>query len=167
MDNLTIKKDYFLHQGYIYITNKPNNVYAVIGSCVVVCLWDKITHLAGLCHYKYPQAEQDTKNTPQYGNAAIPHLIKLMLEHGSKKIHIEAMLFGGADQHYKTKTGNQNVSIAKKILKKHKIKIVSEDIGGIKGRKIIYHTATNQAVIYKVNNVRAADWYPYEENEEK
>jgi chemotaxis protein CheD len=46
-------------------------------------------------------------------------------------------------------------------LKSHRIAVVSEDTGGNMGRKVVYHTQRNEAVVYKVNNLRQGDWYPY------
>ncbi|MBU1078558.1 MAG: chemotaxis protein CheD [Spirochaetes bacterium] len=156
-----VLREYYLRPGYMYITQEANSIYTVLGNCVMVCLWDRITHLAGTCNYKFPSATEKEKATAQYGNAALNSLIKIMAENGCKTVNIEAMLFGGADKDYQKGIGHQNVEIAKKILKKNKIRVVSEDTGGIKGRKVIYHTVTNQAVIYKVNNLRDCDWHPY------
>ncbi len=161
MNNSIVKNKYFLQPGYMYITHEPDTVYSVIGSGVMVCLWDRMTRGSGICLYKFPCTIKKDRTTPQYGNAAVNGLIRIMRQDGSKKINIEAMLFGGADRSNIKGIGSQNVSIAKRILKKHRIKIVSEDIGGMIGRKVIFHTATNQAIIYKVNYVRESDWYPY------
>ena len=162
MNNSIVKNEYFLQPGYMYITQESDTVYAVLGSCVMVCLHNRMTLFSGICLYKFPVITRPHKTTPQYGNAAINGLIKMMVRDGSKKTDMEAMLFGGADKNNIKGIGQQNVSIAKKILKRHKIRIVSEDVGGLKGRKVVYHTATNQAIIYKVNSIRDNDWHPYE-----
>jgi chemotaxis protein CheD len=53
--------------------------------------------------------------------------------------------------------------MAKKILKKKGIPVVSEDVGGIKGRRLVYHTRTNEAIIMKTHRLRRGDYYPYRE----
>lgn len=55
--------------------------------------------------------------------------------------------------------------MARKFLAKHGIKIISEDTGGNMGRKIVYNTLTNEAIIYKVRQLRRCDWYPYEQED--
>ena len=60
-----------------------------------------------------------------------------------------------------TRIARENVQMARKILRSHRIKIISEDTGGNMGRKIVYNTQRNEAVVYKVNNLRQGDWYPY------
>ena len=55
--------------------------------------------------------------------------------------------------------------MARRFLAKHGIKIISEDTGGNMGRKIVYNSLTNEAIIYKVHNLRRGDWYPYVEED--
>jgi chemotaxis protein CheD len=52
--------------------------------------------------------------------------------------------------------------IARKILAKERINITSEDVGGEKGRKIVFNTHTNEMAVIKVDKLRTVDWYPYE-----
>ena len=52
--------------------------------------------------------------------------------------------------------------ISRKILAKQGIPVVSEDVGGRKGRKIVFNTQTNEIAVLKVGHLRKADWYPYE-----
>ena len=52
--------------------------------------------------------------------------------------------------------------IARKILAKHRIRIISEDVGGERGRKIVFQTNTNKIAVLKVDKLRKSDWYPYE-----
>jgi len=154
--------EYYLKPGYLYLTREDEIIYTVLGSCVMVTLWDKRNKYAAVCHYLYPYIEDKKLYTSKYGNVAIRAIIKYLLENGSKKYNLEAMIFGGGDI-YKNGVGQNNILIARKILKENKIKIISEDTGGSMGRKIIYHTRTNQAIVYKVKNIRKNDWWPYGE----
>jgi chemotaxis protein CheD len=43
------------------------------------------------------------------------------------------------------------------------IRIISEDVGGDIGRKLVYNTFSNEVVVYKVKKLRRSDWYPYVE----
>jgi chemotaxis protein CheD len=57
--------------------------------------------------------------------------------------------------------GMENVMIARKVLLRKGIAILSEDIGGELGRKIVFNTHSNELAIIKVEKLRNADWYPY------
>ncbi len=58
--------------------------------------------------------------------------------------------------------GRDNVRTARNVLARERLQIVSEDVGGRKGRKIVFDTEKNEVVIIKVDKIRARDWYPYE-----
>ncbi len=58
--------------------------------------------------------------------------------------------------------GRDNIRTARKVLARERLQIVSEDVGGRKGRRIVFDTEKNEVVIIKVDKIRARDWYPYE-----
>jgi chemotaxis protein CheD len=43
--------------------------------------------------------------------------------------------------------------VARTILNHQGIQITSEDVGGSKGRKLIYHSDTNEAVVFKIERM--------------
>lgn len=161
MENVLAASGYFLKPGYLYYAGEPNIIYTVLGSAVMVCLYDRRSCSAGTCLYRYPATDDGKKATAEYGNAALPALIRMMEETGSHPAFMEAMIFGGADREKGERTGEENVRLARCVLKKKRIRIMSEDVSGFMGRKVVYHTATNQAVIYKIRTLREMDWFPY------
>ncbi|OGP50557.1 MAG: hypothetical protein A2Y79_06595 [Deltaproteobacteria bacterium RBG_13_43_22] len=154
---------YFLKPGYIYFSQEPTLIHTVLGSAVTVCLWDRKNRYAGVAHFLYPAISQPNKATTQYGNVAVLTLIKLMISDGSEKSFLEAQLFGGGDpfSNQSETLGNQNIQMAKTILAQQCIPITSEDVGGSKGRKLVFKSDTNEAVVLKVDRLRQADWFPY------
>ncbi len=52
--------------------------------------------------------------------------------------------------------------VARKILVKACVRVVCEDVGGEKGRKIVFNTETNEIAVLKADKLRKEDWYPYE-----
>jgi len=154
---------YFLKPGYVYVSVKPAVISAVVGSCVVVCLYDTKRKVGGMNNYQLPKITDKDKATARYGNVAIFALMDMMLKDGSKIKNLEAQIVGGAlNRGLDTENiGTMNVSIAKKILRKKNIRVVSEDIGGEKGRKIVFNTTSNELAILKVETIRDSDWYPY------
>jgi chemotaxis protein CheD len=51
---------------------------------------------------------------------------------------------------------------ATKVLTNKQVRIISEDVGGRRGRKIVFNTTTNEIGVFKVDKLRKGDWYPYE-----
>jgi chemotaxis protein CheD len=156
--------DYFLDPGYIYVTLRPAQISAVLGSCVAVCIHDRKRNISGMNHFQYPQVTDPSEATARYGNVATLALIRMMAKEGSKLKHMEAQIFGGANnaKMCPKNIGRENVMAARKVLARERVALVSEDVGGEKGRKIVFDTFRNQVAVVRVDNIRKGDWYPYQ-----
>lgn len=151
---------YNLEPGYIFASAHGAIIRTVVGSCVAICLWDGEKRFGGMNHFLYPQILEKGKTTAEYGNVAIPALVKLLENLGSVRKNIVAQIYGGGKLHNvkKNTVGEENISIARKQLRKQKIPIISEDVGGRMGRKIIFDTESGQVAVLKVHRLREADW---------
>ncbi|MBW2569810.1 MAG: chemotaxis protein CheD [Deltaproteobacteria bacterium] len=156
--------EYYLKPGYIFLNTEPSMISTVIASCVAVSLWDCRKKYGGMAHYLYPFTSSEDKATSRYGNVAVSYLINMFLEEGTDKKNIKAQIFGGASLQQSTecmKVAKENINIARTVLERFKISIISEDVGGNLGRKLIYNAFSNEAIVYKVKKLRGNDWYPY------
>lgn len=159
-----VTRDYFLKPGFIYLPEKPTVISTVLGSSVSVSLFDKRLRTGGMNHFLYPFVDTQDKTTALYGNIAVSALIRMMQENGSKRSHLEAQIFGGAhnEEVSSRDIGGDNFKTARQVLSKKRIKIVSEDVGGSLGRKVVFNTLSYEIGILKVDRLRDSDWYPYE-----
>ncbi|MCG6534966.1 MAG: chemotaxis protein CheD [Syntrophales bacterium LBB04] len=155
--------EYYLPSGFIYLNAEPSLISTVVGSSVAVSLWDQKKKCGGMANYLYPLINNKMAATSQYGNVAVRHLIKMFLEEGTKGRDIKAQIFGGAETASPdgAKIARENVRVARNIFNKFKIEVVSEDVGGHMGRKVVFNTLKHEAIVYKVNSLRVSDWYPY------
>jgi len=163
VDKDIILFEYLLLPGYIFLNAEPSLISTVLGSNVVVSLWDKNKKRGGMANYLYPRNGADEPPTARYGNVAIRHLAKMLEREGAKRKDLKAQIFGGAatEDLECVNIARKNVDMARKTMTELKIDVVSEDTGGRMGRKIVYNTEKNEAIVYKVSNLRAGDWYPY------
>ena len=154
---------YHLEPGYIFASAEPALISTVVGTCVAVCIHDRRLKAGGMNHYFYPKPGRGENTTAKFGNVAIHALIRMMIRLGSRIEDMEAQIFGGGSRLMddSSSTGKKNLKIARKILKKRGIPVVSEDTGGIKGRRVIFHTGTNEAIVMKTHKIRRGDWHPY------
>ncbi|MDR3204749.1 MAG: chemotaxis protein CheD [Deltaproteobacteria bacterium] len=154
---------YHLTPGQIFSCGQQAMVSAVLGTCVAVCLHDRRLKIGGMNHFLYPSSGLFGKISNEYGDVSIKSLIAKLRRMGSRVEDLEAQIFGGGEVPGERwgSTGSKNVKMARKILKKHGIPIVSEDVGGLKGRRLIYHTGTNEALVMKTHRIRRGDYYPY------
>jgi len=158
--------NYFLKPGYIFLPSRSVVVSTVLGSSVSVCIYDQKRKAGGMNHFKLPHTRDKQIATPIYGNVATLALIQMMLDDGSKLKNLEAQIFGGA-HNYKMCSQNiglENTKIARRILIQKGVPVVSEDVGGGKGRKIVFSTSTNEIGVLRVERLRTSDWYPYEDD---
>ncbi len=153
---------YYLQPGHIFINKDPSVVSTVIGTCAVVCLWDFKKRYGGANHFVQPFAKSKDKTTVLFGNIATATLIKMMIEQGSQPSDLEAQIIGGGiPPHNKNcELGEKNIEIARRVLNKNNIHIVSCDVGGYKGRKLYFHTEKGECIIHKLETIRKTDWYP-------
>ncbi|MDA3790855.1 MAG: chemotaxis protein CheD [Desulfobacula sp.] len=159
-----ISTNYFLQPGYIFVPNQNITISSVLGSGVSVCIFDRKKLIGGMNHFQFPYMGTKGKTTALYGNVATITLVRMMLAHESPKKHLEAQIFGGAcnPKQNDKDIGRENIEIARKTLLKSRIPILSEDVGGEKGRKVVFNTRTNEVAVLKVDTLRDIDWFPYQ-----
>ena len=159
-----IPLDYFLKPGYIYLPEKPTVISTVLGSSLSVSLFDRSMKTGGMNHFLFPLVTKQEKTTALFGNIAVATLVKMMLENGSRRSNLEAQIFGGAynPSISQRDIGTDNLRSDRRLLARTQVKIVSEDVGGELGRKIVFNTQTCEIITLKVDRLRDSDWYPYE-----
>jgi chemotaxis protein CheD len=152
-------KTYFLKPGYIFASQELHLIHVVLGSCLAVCLWDSNQNFGGACHFIYSKAAHGEANG-KFGELAIPHLIRLMQELGADIRHLKAHIIGGAHNlNSNSDVGTDNIAMAEAILTKYHIKVVTKEVGGAFGRKVIYNSMTGKVLVYQTDDIRQSDWY--------
>jgi chemotaxis protein CheD len=141
----------FIHVGEIFVGAKPTEITTVLGSCVAVCLYDKVEQVGGMNHYLVPLWNDNGLQSPKYGNISIPKLIENMFNIGCEKYNLEAKIFGGGNvinvSQEDMMIGRKNILIAKEILRDYNIKLTAQDVGGNRGRKILMRSDTGKVLL--------------------
>ncbi len=141
----------FINVGEIYVATKPTEIVTVLGSCVSVCLYDRVEQIGAMNHYLVPLWNGNGLESPKYGNISIPRLIETMQNIGCNLYNIEAKLFGGANINIAKSEhmmiGKKNVIIAKEMLRQYNIKVSAEDTGGNTGRRILLRSDTGKVML--------------------
>jgi chemotaxis protein CheD len=139
---------YFLYPSAIFVSKDPHQISTILGSCVAVCMWDKILKFGGMSHFMLPLWNGEGLASPKYGNIAIEKLLEKMNALGSNKHNLVAKIFGGGEvidiqrQHFHI--GERNIKLAQEMMDELRIPIVSSSVGGKYGRKIIMNTLTGE-----------------------
>jgi chemotaxis protein CheD len=139
------RKAIYLHPGEIIASREPAAVKTILGSCIAVCLWDGERGIGGMNHFVMPRGAQSAVTPGRFGFYAIPALIDAMVQEGARMQSMQAKLFGGSTMLATASpranhVGAQNLAIANELLERAGIPVVGCDVGGARGRKIVFHT---------------------------
>jgi chemotaxis protein CheD len=151
-DHDRARKKIYLHPGQLYAIGESAAVTTILGSCVAVCLYDPVTQIGGVNHFLLPVAGTGGPKSPRFGNVAVPDLVDKVVKLGAEPKRLQAKLFGGANvieafRDRENHLGTQNVRIARELLAAEAIPVISEDVGGQKGRKLVFLTNDGSAWI--------------------
>jgi chemotaxis protein CheD len=147
---LTITK--FLIPGDLCISTEPAVYKTVLGSCIAICLFDRIRRAGGMNHFIYADSKGKYFND-SYGDISCENLIRKMINSGSRKEDLTARIYGGSSSQNGTQVfspGIKNIEVAKTILQKWNIPILTEDLGGCYGRTITFQTESDQVTVRKL-----------------
>ncbi len=143
------------------IAREPGRLITLgLGSCVGVSLYDPVARIGGLLHVMLPDSTQfNNVNKPaKFADLGIPLLIREMQGMGANTGRLQAKLAGGAqmfsgmDDKMALNIGQRNAEKSREVLKLLGIRIISEDVGGNKGRTMIVDTRTGEVTIRTLGN---------------
>jgi chemotaxis protein CheD len=138
----------YLHPGQLQACGEPSVLTTILGSCVSVCLWDPGAGAGGMSHIVLPEPLDPRDASLRFAAAAHDGLVASVLALGARRERLRAKLFGGAfiladpaeAGPAAPPLGLRNVEAARRLLARATIPIVSEDVGGSRGRKLVFHT---------------------------
>lgn len=131
-------------------TGEDTLVTYALGSCVGICLYDPIAHVAGLSHIMLPSAAQSTcaAQKMKFADTAPGILLIKMIAQGAAKFRLHAKIAGGAQMFASAagsivgNIGQRNVDAVRATLKSLNIPIDAEDVGANYGRTLFFDAAT-------------------------
>ncbi len=149
-------KTHYLFPGTIFAHREQHLVTTVLGSCVAVCIWHPAAGVGGINHYLLPLWNGEGLPTPKYGNIAITRLIEKVRRIAGNG-ELIAKVFGGASMWSRTEgalaVGERNVELAFRMLEEERIRVVSQDVWGEMGRKVIFDTQSGSVLLRRNPNV--------------
>ena len=160
----------YLKPGEMHFAECPTLVVTVLGSCLSVTMFSRRKGLGGICHGLLPSCGgQHTCNGGclegfKYVDCSIEQMVKLFDKYGVKRSEIEVKCFGGADMFSReikvpglVSVGRQNVQTAEKILAHEGLSILKMDVGGLRGRKILFYTDTGDVFLKRLTKANNPD----------
>lgn len=156
-----------INVGELYVAAEPAKIMTLLGSCVAVCLWDRVLKIGGMNHYLLPTSTDNRHRHDsncdciadyRYGCVSIESLIQQIYFAGAKRLNMVAKIFGGGEVMYNDglkrplgkSIGVNNVEFARSFLDDAGIPVVANDTGGKEARKLIFNTETGQVLVKKL-----------------
>ncbi|MDK9707248.1 MAG: chemotaxis protein CheD [Desulforhopalus sp.] len=147
----------YLKPGEVIISQNPILVSTILGSCIAVTLFSPSKKIGAICHAMYPRNPIAADHTNvHYVDTAIAFICKKMFEYTGKSDLI-VKLFGGAkvlagSEYGDTRKsiGDQNILQAKIALAQFGMAIATSDIGGSRGRKLLFSMMTGDVYLRRL-----------------
>ena len=151
--------------GEFYMTDQPVYIATTLGSCISACIWDDVAEIGGMNHFMLPLTEKEAHevnwgqrgkatDATRYGNFAMEHLINDILKSGGRRVNLKAKIFGGGKVLKKmSDVGERNTEFVKSYLGTEGIPIVSEDVGLIYPRKVLFDPISGRAFVKRLDNL--------------
>lgn len=131
-----------------------------LGSCVGVCLYDRSEKIVGMAHVMLPSSVdiKNNSNKAKFADTAVEMLIADMIALGADDKVITAKIAGGAQMFAFKSTndlmriGERNVEAVRDELRKRRVSIVAEDVGGNYGRTIEFFSKNGKLSVKTIGH---------------
>ena len=153
--------------GEYYVTHCQEMITTVLGSCVSVCVRDKVANIGGMNHFMLPEENRSNGGNggngghrglsadAAYGSYAMERLINCILKYGGQRENLEIKVFGGGRIiGGMTDVGLQNIAFVRSYLRTEGLSVAAEDVGGDLPRRMAYLPATGKVLVKKLRNIR-------------
>ena len=127
-----------------------------LGSCLGIVLYDGETGIGAMAHVMHPKRSKvkNNSNRAKFVDAAIGVMIERLIKRGALRNKLQAKIFGGAHmfQHVVgcpgvIQIGDENIASAREELRTRGIPLVAEDVGGEKGRTLLFDVSDGSVLV--------------------
>jgi chemotaxis protein CheD len=158
--------------GQLYVTRAREEVICTtLGSCVSACIRDPVSGIGGMNHFMLPikdghSSEDWMDQATRYGSYAMEHLINEIMKAGGNRNNLEMKVTGGAQviQSMSNMVGQRNIDFVLNYAEVEGITVVSQDLGDIYPRKVMYYPTTGRLRVKKLRSLHNDTLIQREEN---
>jgi len=141
-------------------------VSTLLGSCIAACLYDPVRRIVGMNHFLLAN-HRYSRETPvclseagRYGIHSMELIINGMLKLGAGRQRLQAKVFGGSSMLPASGTtgnfacvGEVNCRFIVEFLKNDGIPLISSDLGGNRGRVILFDARDYSVYVRKMKEI--------------
>jgi chemotaxis protein CheD len=146
-----------LKPGDLVVCREPRQIVTILGSCIAVTMFNARLGLAAMCHAMLPapnfQHSADEAAMPfKFVSTAVPAMAAEFRRAHIQPHEVEVKIFGGANviagsaASGRIGIGYANVHHARQLILEEGFQIKAANVGGLRGRKIIFHTQSGRVL---------------------
>jgi len=148
-----------LQPGELCIACQPVVLRTILGSCVGVTFWSERLGAGAMCHGVLPKCPGGlefaaTAEGHRFVDFSIRYLVRRFEAMGACRQELAVKVFGGADvlpvARVGPTVGALNCQSALEVLQEEGLQIQARDLGGVRGRRIHFHTGTGEVLVYRI-----------------
>jgi chemotaxis protein CheD len=156
--------DVFLAPGEMWFGDAQTRIHTILGSCVAIVMWHPQRLLGGMCHFVLPQrpAHMHGELDPYYGEDAmdcmlaeirtlhaLPHEFRVKVCGGGSMFPevMKALQARGHRQNDALDVACRNGFAARTLIQRHGLHLVSEHLGGVGHRNVVFDVWTGDVWI--------------------
>ena len=136
--------------GQIAAGRAPQRMKSVLGSCIGLAIYHPRLKTGAMAHIVLPDSAGRDGTPGKFADTAVPGMLQLLKELGAPAHGLTAKLAGGANMFAGSgplQIGDANAKAVAQKLKGFGIPVAGEDIGGTKGRRVVFDCASGQMTV--------------------
>lgn len=145
----------FLKPGELHVAERPTLVTTLLGSCISVTMFSAGHRIGAISHALLP-GDGRCGGDLRYVDRSILAMLERLARLSVNRSELEVKLFGGADCISRGNGGDgimvgvRNIEAALRTLREQGLKLAASDLGGIDGRKIVFHSHTGEVFLKRL-----------------
>jgi chemotaxis protein CheD len=150
-----------LNPGEHVITSGKIQVNTILGSCVSVTYFHRRSGTGAIFHALLPFAAGASPSLVRsnwtFVDTSVQTINGLLAARGIRPGDVEVKVFGGADTFFDTRKEGSSLAVAARnieaaftLLKQGGYTVKAKDVGGSRGRKIIFLTSTGEVLLKRL-----------------
>lgn len=151
--------DVFLRPGDLYFGDRATRMRTLLGSCVSMVIWHPTRLLGGMTHFmlpgRRPPRPEGHPYDGRYADEAMEMLLNEVRRSGAQPREFRVGLYGGGRMFVvpqggrMARIGEDNVHIARELLKRHALVPHEEHLGGDGHRTVLFEVWNGRVMMRK------------------
>ena len=143
-------KKILVGMGQIAAARAPEQMRAILGSCIGLALYHPGRRTGVMAHIVLPESAGRDGAPGKFADTAVPQMLAVLREQGMPTYGLTAKLAGGANMFKGSgplQIGDANAVAVAAALKKAGIRVAGQDVGGTRGRRVDFDCASGEMIV--------------------